>query len=312
MNQNANNKNGRDDFDVTVKNLAKMKAAFICSNPECRKLTIAPSLTDENKVQYIGKVAHITAASVSGPRYEISCTEAERKSISNAIFLCSNCADLIDKNNGKDYKKELLHEWKKQHNDWVLANLNKSMEDSTTIGVSSYAQTGGITAQVVNIHSANAVQIDPAKKHDIDAFQLSETILNNQQWVKLSQDLLGDASCKKLDSDRLEYILRHFSRVENGFIDEEINEAKEKFIAMIPPLKDMIDCQFDSWPNNQNIENLSIQLKPHYLRHNGYVDPTMEQQNEWKALFSQMKINISAINTSYNSFRKIVKRKLHV
>lgn len=53
----------------------------------------------------MGKVAHITAAAVGGPRYMKELSEEDRKSITNAIFLCSNCADLIDKNKGIDYSK---------------------------------------------------------------------------------------------------------------------------------------------------------------------------------------------------------------
>ncbi|OOQ61909.1 hypothetical protein [Mucilaginibacter pedocola] len=312
MDQNTTEKKGRDDFETTVINIVKTQAAYICSNPDCRKLTIAPSLTDENKVQYMGKVAHITAASPGGPRYDSSYSEAERTNINNAIFLCSNCADLIDKNKGIDYKKEVLFDWKTQHKNWVLENLNKSKTDTSAIAVSSYGQRGGIIAQVVNITSNTENQRDPIKEHDIENFRLSEKVLNNEQWVKLREDLLGDASCRKFDSDRLDNVLTHFSRAENGFIDEEINEAKENFIATIPALKDIIDCHFDLWPYQQDIENYSIQLKPHYLRHNGYVNPTMEQRREWEELFEQMKVNINALNDTYNIFRKTIKRKLHI
>ena len=76
-----------------------MRAALICSNPDCRKQTVAPSESDEDKFVCIGKAAHITAAARGGPRYAIDMSPAERSAISNAIYLCSGCADLIDKNN---------------------------------------------------------------------------------------------------------------------------------------------------------------------------------------------------------------------
>jgi hypothetical protein len=52
---------------------------------------------------------------------------SERASISNAIYLCADCADLIDKNGGADHSPELLHEWKLQHESWVRSNLNKRL-----------------------------------------------------------------------------------------------------------------------------------------------------------------------------------------
>jgi hypothetical protein len=105
-----------------------MRAALICSNPDCRKQTVAPSESDENKFVCIGKAAHITAAAEGGPRYELSMSSAERSSISNAIYLCSGCADLIDKNNGHDFPTATLRRWKEDHERWVATNLNKRSE----------------------------------------------------------------------------------------------------------------------------------------------------------------------------------------
>ncbi len=115
----------RDDFSMSIKNALRMRAAFICSNPDCRKQTIAPSDGDEEKYLYIGKAAHITAAAEGGPRYDANMSQEERSSILNGIFLCSNCADLIDKNGGRDFPVGILRAWKADHERWVSANLNK-------------------------------------------------------------------------------------------------------------------------------------------------------------------------------------------
>jgi hypothetical protein len=45
----------------------------------------------------------------------MSQTEAERRGIGNAIWLCGACADLIDKNNGHSYPAEHLRKWKRDH-----------------------------------------------------------------------------------------------------------------------------------------------------------------------------------------------------
>ncbi|MCP4491521.1 MAG: hypothetical protein GY820_30045 [Gammaproteobacteria bacterium] len=107
------------------------------------------------KFIYIGKAAHITAASEGGPRIESSMSSDERKSIDNGIFLCSNCADMIEKNNGIDFSVELLHKWKSTHEDWVSNNLNKRIQEQVqpaqVFNVTSNNQSGGITAGVVNV-----------------------------------------------------------------------------------------------------------------------------------------------------------------
>lgn len=46
----------------------------------------------------IGQAAHIAAAAVKGPRYVEEMSPEERSSITNGIWLCSNCHDKVDRN----------------------------------------------------------------------------------------------------------------------------------------------------------------------------------------------------------------------
>ncbi len=157
MNKDKN----RDDFDKKVVDALAKRASYICSNPECRCLTIAATKLDEDKFTYLGVAAHITAAAEGGPRYEQTLTSSERSSIENGIFLCGSCSIMIDKNNGLDYSIEQLIKWKDEHHQWVQENLNKkiSISPSTVINVTSNNQYGGITAYEVNINTDR--QIDP-------------------------------------------------------------------------------------------------------------------------------------------------------
>jgi len=101
---------GRDDFTKpTIEALAK-RAGYLCSNPDCRQSTIGANEI-ENKSTSIGVAAHMTAAAGGGPRYNSELTADQRSDIINGIWLCSNCATLIDKDPEK-YTINLLHEWK--------------------------------------------------------------------------------------------------------------------------------------------------------------------------------------------------------
>ena len=115
----------RDNFPKVVVDALGKRAAFICSNPNCRAQTLAPSDSEPAKYLYIGKAAHICAAAEGGPRYKREMAAAERAGIGNAIFLCSGCADMIDKNNGADFPEAMLRQWKADHENWVAQNLNK-------------------------------------------------------------------------------------------------------------------------------------------------------------------------------------------
>lgn len=100
----------RDDFNSQVKDTLSKRVGLRCSNPNCRALTAGPN-SDKDKATNIGVAAHITAASIKGPRYDASMTQSERRSIKNGIWLCQSCAKLIDSDTSR-YNVDLLQEWK--------------------------------------------------------------------------------------------------------------------------------------------------------------------------------------------------------
>lgn len=111
----------RDDFSQqTLDTLAK-RVGIRCSNPGCRKLTTGPR-SESTKIINIGVGAHITAASSNGPRYKPDLTSDERKSPDNGIWLCQNCAKLVD-NDANRYTVELLKEWKRASESAALYEL---------------------------------------------------------------------------------------------------------------------------------------------------------------------------------------------
>jgi len=59
----------------------------------------------------VGVAAHVTGAAPGGPRYEPSLTPQQRADIANAVWLCQNCAKLVD-NDPIRFDADLLREWK--------------------------------------------------------------------------------------------------------------------------------------------------------------------------------------------------------
>lgn len=115
------NKSIRDDFtQATLDTLAK-RVGVRCSNPGCRQLTTGPR-SDTTKIVNIGVGAHITAATSNGPRYDESLSSDERKSPDNGIWLCQNCAKLID-NDPARYTIESIKGWKQQAENAALIEI---------------------------------------------------------------------------------------------------------------------------------------------------------------------------------------------
>lgn len=107
----------RDNFTKEKAKIIAERAAYLCSNPECRMITSGPH-SDNNKSLKNGIAAHICAASVGGPRYDPNQTPEERSSVSNGIWLCHNCSDLSDKDTIK-YTTEVLIGWNKVHAEYI-------------------------------------------------------------------------------------------------------------------------------------------------------------------------------------------------
>lgn len=120
--------NIRDEFTEKVKKTLQERVANRCSNPGCNCLTSGPNY-DEEKATRIGVAAHITAAAQNGPRFNPFISNEERKHISNGIWLCQNCAKLIDSDE-KIYTEVVIREWKSLTENKIRQELEgKHLED---------------------------------------------------------------------------------------------------------------------------------------------------------------------------------------
>lgn len=114
------------DFNKkTVETVAK-KAAYKCSNPDCRVSTVGPN-SDPNKSTLIGEAAHIYGARRNSKRYRDEMTDSARAEITNAIWLCRNCHKLIDTDEIK-YSSNLLFAWRETHEKFVQQELGNATD----------------------------------------------------------------------------------------------------------------------------------------------------------------------------------------
>jgi hypothetical protein len=109
----------------------------------------------------IGVGAHMTAAASGGPRYDPSLIPGQRQSPENGIWLCQNCAKLID-NDPSRYPVETLREWKAQAEGSALAEIEGRME----------AQPTDLSAEVELSYAKENIA---SKRHD---YRLQVTLRN--------------------------------------------------------------------------------------------------------------------------------------
>jgi len=114
-------------FLVKAATLIAYRSGYICNNPACNVLTIGPATSDPLLSLKKGEAAHIVGEKPGAARYE-AIGKAQIESPENGLWLCVGCHTLIDKNNGADYKKEKLIEWKRDHEELmsVLVRTHRS------------------------------------------------------------------------------------------------------------------------------------------------------------------------------------------
>ncbi|MDE5698538.1 MAG: hypothetical protein K2I96_14200 [Lachnospiraceae bacterium] len=100
----------RDDFTRKTIEIMAKRVGCRCCNPEGRILPCGSAVSEESYVN-IGVAVHIAAAVSGGKRYRAEMTMQERSSIDNGLWLCQDCAKVIDSNE-KKYTAELLKGWK--------------------------------------------------------------------------------------------------------------------------------------------------------------------------------------------------------
>ena len=109
----------------TIDTLAK-RAAFLCSNPDCRKITVGAN-SENDKSTTIGDAAHIFGARSGSARYDSEMTDTARSEITNAIWLCKNCHKLVDTDKQR-YTSNLLFSWRELHEEYTQSELGNHTE----------------------------------------------------------------------------------------------------------------------------------------------------------------------------------------
>ncbi|MCR1847944.1 hypothetical protein NSA42_01530 [Paeniclostridium sordellii] len=250
----------RDDFKENTKKTLAQRVGYICSNPNCMKQTIGPH-SDPNKSLSIGVAAHIKAASPGGPRYDKYMSSEERKSIDNGIWLCENCAKIIDKDI-EYYTVELLNNWKQNAenyteniqrnnimnnssvmNDESLKKSLKKLNSSITDLNNMYKYFYLYYEENFNHYNSHLEAMNSLNKY----YYLHEDALNNISiWFNNRENVYKEFCDIELDlSEELSNLIRELiSLGEFTYQSDNIgfyNNYAEKFFEMILKNKENVD-----------------------------------------------------------------------
>ena len=216
----------RDDFPQKVKDILERRVNSICSNPDCRNSTSGPNYSSMNKSINIGVAAHICAASLNGPRYDPNMTPEQRSSIYNGIWLCQNCAKLIDSDTNT-YTIELLHQWKEEAENFANQNIGRPIQmqnnqNNDTINLSDLNDLISSIESIKNI----AIEINSNQ-----FYQKYKPAYHKQQDIKIYEMFVSVYNCfNNIDYIKSKYCIQ-FNKININIISmsEYIFSLKPEF-----------------------------------------------------------------------------------
>jgi hypothetical protein len=177
----------RDDFTSrTIDEIAR-RVGYRCSNPACQRATVGANAARDRAIS-IGVAAHITAASSGGPRFDPALDKDARRHESNGIWLCQDCAKLID-SDVAHFTVEQVRGWKRDaqaraFRDIVAPRFAQSRRTAPSLT--------GVTPAEADVAERIAGNLRAAAQADLDGFK--RVFGSPSYTVTLNLRMLGQTS----------------------------------------------------------------------------------------------------------------------
>ena len=202
-----------DEFNAPTRKVLAERVGWKCSFPGCGTSTIGPKSDDPAKSINNGIAAHIHGARPGSARYKSTMTQAQRRHISNGIWMCRSCANLIDADNAP-YSPETLHAWKRQAENRAADRLKTPAaellpEESTLLQLGSGIVFHATWERVnQNTWSFGLIRPEIGDVTKLKEFVLSRNLLpESETYVVVESEgdarRLNDASLGKSESGQL-------------------------------------------------------------------------------------------------------------
>lgn len=222
----------RDDFTKkTIDTLAK-RAGGKCSICNCA--TYGPN-DNPYVATNIGQAAHIAAAAEGGPRYDPAMSSEVRKSLKNALWLCSNCHDKIDRN-PESYPVERLLQIKKEAENSARDSLGVPSDRQASINNSSKENSAQIT-----VTTSSIAIVEVRKLRAMLAGHHSSKISEKTTWDTLSR-------LEFIDFNRDEYLHEVGQEIMSLLFHLAGHKhSADVYLEIIRHVKDIVDSFIAVW-----------------------------------------------------------------
>jgi hypothetical protein len=179
-----------------------------CSAPGCeQRLVEAGTASDPDAV--VGEIAHIVAASDTGPRSDATVAAEDRNRPENLILLCPTHHTLVDAQ-ASSYTADDLWRWKQEHEVWVEVKLERAVTHITFVELEAVA--GSVASAPL------------PEDQDLTLHPVREKMTRNELTERVDKDLtigLLGAETVRLFLEQIAVVDANFpNRLRSGFVRE--------------------------------------------------------------------------------------------
>lgn len=195
-------------FSPATINTLSLRAAGLCSNPSCLRLTAGPSLSNPAKIHQLGVACLIRGVQEGDPRYDAGQVEHRPRhdDIENGIWLCAHDARLVNEAEGI-YTAEQLIAWKQAHEELIGACLEGRKRISFSMNQDE--EEPAAAAAIITFFDQQGVLYTPGETMSKE--NITTAIADMRSWMQSQSALV-------LFDGRLEQLLNAIDRSCEAFL----------------------------------------------------------------------------------------------
>ncbi|MFK7808816.1 MAG: HNH endonuclease [Saprospiraceae bacterium] len=230
------------DFKQKTVDLIAYRSAYICANPGCNRLTVAPSLTDTGSKIKIGEAAHIHDARKGTIRFKKGMSPEYLAKPENGIWLCASCHTEIDKNQGKGYPAEVLKQWKSDHENLISELLKKHKSPLPLIR--RFTNDCILAQNIVDVISNKGVFHQGYHLENLDHVILSVKEVR-EELLKLGKKIDFEQKLRKINEDLKKELKEFMNQTSNypSYFESHMDILRKKVGISLRVLRDEFGCK---------------------------------------------------------------------